>query len=99
MISSKKLLANTIPLEELFKDETPEERAYIEQEKKYYDIVVALYARRKKLKLSQQELAKKAKVPRTTISKIESGSRNVTLGTMMSIAQAMDSRIAIRLLC
>jgi DNA-binding XRE family transcriptional regulator len=96
-ISKTKLLKNTIPLSDLMKNLTPEEKQFIEAEERYYYLVVELRTKRRELGLTQAELAKKARVPRTTITKIESGSRNATLETLMAIAQAMGQRLELRL--
>ena len=86
-----------IKLEILSKDLTPKDRSIVDQEKKYYQIVVALRKKRQELGLTQDELAEKSNVPRTTITKIESGSRNTTLQTLMSLAEAMGSTLEISL--
>ncbi|MBI3887533.1 helix-turn-helix transcriptional regulator, partial [Candidatus Microgenomates bacterium] len=88
---------NTISLSELNKDLTEEEKKIVEIEKKYYPIVVALKKERKERGLTQDRLAQISHVPRTTITKIESGSRNTTLQTLMSIAQAMGKTVELRL--
>lgn len=78
-------------------DASAEERKFIEQEKKYYEVVVALRKRRKKLGLTQAKLAKLSNVPRTTITRVESGTRNATLQTLMSLAQAMGNTFELKL--
>jgi DNA-binding XRE family transcriptional regulator len=88
---------NAITLKELMSDITQEERESIETEKKYMQIVMTLRELRKTLGLTQEELAKKSKLPRTTISKVESGSRNTTLETLTAMAQAMGKRIELNL--
>ena len=85
----------TIPASDFLKDLTPKEQKIIDQEKKYYHLVVSLKKKRKQLGLTQQKLAKLAELPRTTITKVESGYRNTTLQTLMSIAQAMGSEFEI----
>ena len=89
--------AVTIPLTDYVSDVSSEERKLINQEKKYYEIVVALRRKREELGLSQEELAKKANIPRTTITKVESGNRNATLKTLMILAEAMGSTFEMRL--
>jgi len=42
-------------------------------------------------------LAQLSKVPRTTITKVESGSRNATLQTLMAMAHAMGKSVELRL--
>jgi len=86
-----------IPLSEFLNDVTPEEQKFIESEKKYYHVVVELRKKREKLGLTQEDLARKSRVPRTTITKVESGSRNATLQTLMAIANAMGESVELRL--
>lgn len=43
--------------------------------------------------LTQDELAKKAKINRTTLSKVETGSRNATIDTLIKLASAMDMQL------
>lgn len=88
---------NTITLEEFSKDFTFKDKKLIEVEVLYYDILVALRKLRKKLGLTQKQLAKKASIPRTTISKVESGAYNPTLQTIVNIASAMNKKIKIKL--
>jgi len=81
----------TIPAKNFLADISPQERKQIEQEKKYYQVVVALRNKREKMGLTQTKLAQMSNLPRTTITKVESGSRNATLQTLMSMAEAMGS--------
>jgi DNA-binding XRE family transcriptional regulator len=96
MINEKKLKELAIPLEQLLSGLTDEEKKYVEEEKKYYKIVMAMRAKRKKMGMTQEKLAMKANLPRTTITKVESGSRNTTLQTLMNIAHAMDSKLIVK---
>jgi len=86
-----------LTLNELNKDVKKEERSFIESEKKYYEVVIELKKKREKLGLTQEQLSIMSKVPRTTITKVESGSRNATLQTIMAIAEAMGQNIELRL--
>lgn len=52
---------------------------------------------RKKQGLSQKEVAKKANLPRTTISKIETGYQNVSIYKVMQFARALNKDIVIEL--
>jgi transcriptional regulator with XRE-family HTH domain len=54
-----------------------------------------LHRLRKRLRLTQKELAKRSSVPRTTISKIESGDRNVTIETLSKLAYGMGKSLKI----
>lgn len=86
-----------ITLNALNKDITSEERKIIEAEKKYYQIVIALRKKRQKLGLTQEQLALKSNLPRTTVTKVESGARNATLQTLMAIASAMGKNLELKL--
>ena len=50
--------------------------------------------RRAKKRLSQQELAKRAKISRTVLSGIENGEHNPTLDILDRLADALDTTIA-----
>jgi DNA-binding XRE family transcriptional regulator len=89
---------NTVSLEDAFRDFTPEQNKIVEAEIRYYEVLVELRKMRKKLGLTQEQLAMRADVPRTTITKIESGSFNPTINTLMSLASAMDKRLQVRFL-
>lgn len=86
-----------IPLSQFLSDVTPEERRTIENEKKYYQFVVSLRKQRGKLGLTQAKLAQLSNLPRTTITRVESGTRNATLQTLMSMAEAMGKQFELRL--
>lgn len=92
-----KLQQNAISLEEFSQQFTPAERKAIEAEKKYYKLVVALKEKREELGLTQERLAEISDLPRTTITKVESGSRNATLETLMRIAEALGSSVELKL--
>lgn len=96
-MSKIKLHNLTSPLSELAKEFSSAERKIIESEKKYYALVMALKEKRKHLGMTQEKLSKLSKIPRTTITKVESGSRNATLETIMRIAEALGSTIELRL--
>lgn len=96
-MNKNKLNKNTIPLKKISEALTKEERNIVESEKKYYQLVISLKEKRESLGLTQERLAKISNVPRTTITKVESGSRNATLETLMKIAQALGSSVELRL--
>jgi len=68
----------TTRLNDYLSDVTSDERKFIDQEKKHYEVVVALKKKGEELGLPQEELAKTSNIPRTTITRVESGNRNVT---------------------
>lgn len=85
----------TISLTQFSKNFTKEQKQIIKNEVRFYDVVVSLKNTREKLGLTQTELAKKANMPRTTITKVESGNYNPTLQTLMTIASAMNKQLQI----
>jgi DNA-binding XRE family transcriptional regulator len=89
---------NTISADESFSEFTPEQRKNVEAEIRYYDVLVELKKLRNQLGLTQEQLAYKAGLPRTTITKVESGSYNPTINTLMSIASAMNKRLQVKFL-
>ena len=88
---------NTIPWEKFTQDFTIEEEKLVAAEIKYYDVLQELKQTRKSLGLTQHELAEKANIPRSTVTKVESGSYNPTLQTLMNIAGAMNKKLQINL--
>ncbi|MDH5533675.1 MAG: alanine racemase [Candidatus Pacebacteria bacterium] len=54
------------------------------------NIITSLKSARIDFGLTQQQLAKKTGVPRTTISKIEAGFRNTTVNTILDLAKAVN---------
>lgn len=96
-MNKTKLQQNAISLEEYSQRFTSAERTSIEAEKKYYKLVVALKEKRERLGLTQETLATMSNVPRTTITRVESGSRNATLETLMRMAEALGSSVELRL--
>ena len=69
----------------------------MEAEIKYYDLLIKFRTARKEKGISQEELAEKANINRTTLSKIESGIRNATLETLMRIASALGMDLKLTL--
>ncbi|MBP6976250.1 helix-turn-helix transcriptional regulator [Candidatus Dojkabacteria bacterium] len=51
---------------------------------------------RSKKKLTQEDLAIISGVPRTTISRIETGKRNISIDKLILIANALDRDLEIR---
>lgn len=72
-----------------------DEKKTSENEIRYYDVLQNLKAARKQLGLTQAQVADKANLPRTTISKVESGKYNPTVSTLMSIANALNKTLRI----
>lgn len=93
----KLIESNTVSTKQVFAGFTNDQNKIVDEEIKYYDMLLEIRRVRAKLNLSQQELADKAKLPRTTITKIESGNYNPTIHTLMSIASAMDKKLEVKL--
>ncbi|MBL7159771.1 helix-turn-helix transcriptional regulator [Candidatus Microgenomates bacterium] len=72
------------------------ERERIYRRARYIQAAMALRKLRKALKLSQEKLAKRMKVKREFISRIESGEQNVTLETLYKIAEATGKEFSFR---
>lgn len=94
---SIKTKAKTVSFDEIYNSMPEERKRDIEARRKYYQALFSLRETRKKLGLSQEELSTKSGIPRPTISKIESGDRNVGIETLMSLAKAMGKQVEIRL--
>ena len=95
--SMEKLKKQTISVKEFARSFTKGQKQIAEDEKRYQKMVVALRQAREARGFTQAELARKAKLPRTTITRIESGNRNATLQTLMALAGAMGKRLEVRL--
>lgn len=87
-----------ISLEEVNKQMnwTKEELQEMEDDIKYNRVAYTIREVRLSKKMTQELLAIKAKIPRSVISRIESGKRNITLQTLMNIADSMDREVEIR---
>ena len=93
----KKQRPNTVPLKSMTTDFTKDDWKEVEKEKKYYELVVQLRELRQKAGMTQKELAERAALPRATVVRVESGKRNATLETLMSMAGAMGRDLVIGL--
>lgn len=77
-----------IDYDKLFASYSKERQERIKQEARFIMARMQLRKLRKEKKLSQEKLAQKMKVKREFISRIESGTQNITLETLFRIAQA-----------
>jgi transcriptional regulator with XRE-family HTH domain len=71
------------------------QKAY-RQQKPYYDIIHEIVNRRKQLNLTQEELAARVNLPQSNISRIESGTHNIKLNTLIDIAEALEAKLKIQ---
>lgn len=86
-----------VSLKEFVGEFNDEQRKQIKKEIEYYDLLHSFKEARESRSITQEELANKSGVNRTTLSKIESGSRNATIDTLMRLAEAMKMRFEVRL--
>ncbi|MBI4999853.1 helix-turn-helix transcriptional regulator [Candidatus Gottesmanbacteria bacterium] len=75
----------------------PEFRRLWKESEVEYQLARKLIEKRLKQKISQRELAKQAKTTQAVISRVESMSANPSLGLLKRLAEALDSRLEIRL--
>jgi transcriptional regulator with XRE-family HTH domain len=85
--------------EELFSelDKKSEFREEFRQQKPYYDLVLEVIRYRKRLGLTQQQLAERAETHQSNISRIESGEHDIRLSTLVAVAEALETTVHIRL--
>jgi DNA-binding XRE family transcriptional regulator len=74
---------------EVFGEQTQRERIQIEACKKYYRTLMQFREKRKKLRFTQEQLAKLSGVSRDTIARIETGERNPTLDTLFCLGEIL----------
>jgi ribosome-binding protein aMBF1 (putative translation factor) len=80
-------------LEQRLKD--PQFKEEYEQLESDFVILQALIDARKKLGLTQQQLAERTKINQADISKIEKGISNPSLNTLKKLAKGMNMRLKI----
>ena len=79
-------------------NEDPAFRKAYQTQKPYHDLVRQIVNRRVELGLTQGDLAERAGTHQSRISKIESGSYDIRLSTLIGLAEALNTRVEIRLL-
>jgi DNA-binding XRE family transcriptional regulator len=79
-----------ITFDEVFDKFSNDRKQKIEEGAKFYEMLYALRERRENLGLTQADLAEKTQIPRGTINRIETGSRNVTFEKLIKIVDALD---------
>ena len=95
-LTKKQIDERTVGLAELTKGFNSKQTKLVEEQKKYYRMVMEIRKVRQEKRLTQDQLAQKANLPRTTITKIESGIYNPTINTLMSIATAMGKNLEVK---
>lgn len=91
---------NLIPFEQIHKEwmKDPEYRREYEKLEPEFQIARALIEVRIKKKLTQKEIAKRAKTGQAVISRIENMSQKLSLSLLERIAKALDARLEIKIL-
>ena len=84
-----------VPYNKIFDSYSKAKKKRIEERAHYLREAIRLRELRKKLHLSQGELAKKMRVKREFISRIESGAQNVTLETLYRIGEAIGKKVEV----
>lgn len=75
---------------------TPEQIKRINDDVLYNRVAFTIKEVRLNQKMTQEMLAIKAKMPRSVISRIESGKKNITLETLVKIADSLDQEVVVR---
>ena len=75
----------------------PETKEYYEKIRPEFDIAKALNSIRRKLSLTQRELAQKAGIKQPQLARIESGKQSPRLETLASIAASVGYELDIKL--
>ena len=87
----------TITFDQFKKKFTQDQQNQIREEVAYYDLLMKFKDAREETGMTQEELAQKAQVNRTTLSRIETGMRNATIETLMKLSKAMGLEMRISL--
>lgn len=95
----EKIKSLAIPYEECFREDMkdPKFRKLVEAKRSYFETLLAMKKTREAMGLTQEKLASLAGVPRRTIVRIESGQKNTTVDTLISIAFALGKGFEMRL--
>jgi len=81
---------------DLFASYSKKRQQEILKRARYLKAAMELKKLRKQLKISQNELARKMKVKREYITRIESGEQNITIETLNRIAEATGKEFEFR---
>ncbi len=84
-----------ISFEQVMARYTNKEKAEIAEKARYLKAAIELRKLRKHLGLSQSSLAHKMNVKREFISRIESGTQNITLETLYRVGEVTGKQVAI----
>ena len=81
-----------ISYKKVYMSYSKKDRAEIDRRAKLIMVRMEMRKLRKEKKMTQEKLAKKMNVKREFISRIESGNQNITLETLLKIAQATGKK-------
>lgn len=73
----------------------PRYQEYLREEEAVIDIAIRIAKFRRQCKLSQAQLAKKARMPQSVIARIESGKHNMTVETLIRVTSALKKRLVV----
>ncbi|MBN1366931.1 MAG: helix-turn-helix transcriptional regulator [Dehalococcoidales bacterium] len=74
----------------------PGVRRQYEAQKRKYETIQIIIARRNELSLSQRELARMVGMQQPAICRLERGDNNITLGTLFKVIEALNLDIKIK---
>lgn len=82
-----------IPYEDIWNSYSKEQQERIKLKARYLRAAMELRRLRRAARISQETLAKKMRVKREFISRIESGNQNITLDTLYRFGEAMGKKL------
>lgn len=82
-----------VPFSEIYNAHSVEEKEEVQKRVEYYNALYKLREVREEKGFTQEDLSSLTGIPRTTISKIESGKRNLTFETLIQILSALSLKI------
>ncbi len=78
-------------------EKEPNFRAERRRQKPYFDLILEVITARKRLGLTQEELAARVGMQQSAISRIESGEHDIQFKTLIQLAEGLDSTIEIKI--
>ena len=90
---------STSSLKELVRklEKEPSFRAERRRQKPFFDLILEVIRARKTLGITQEELAARAGMHQSAISRIESGEHDIQFKTLIQLAEGLDSTIEIKI--
>ncbi len=88
-------MKNTSTAEKIFIDNVSKAATSLQQATRGLSIGEFIKIIRQQLKMSQQALAKRAKTPQSTISRIEQGQKDASQATLLKILEALSCELVI----